>query len=76
MLGPVAEDLVNPLQTFRKLLSENNLGFDLAYLEHLNHLPIHLAYENSTTAIIERIPKFIDRRLLCPAWFACAYWCR
>lgn len=32
--------------------------------EHLNHLPIHLMVENSTTAIIERSPKILFDRLI------------
>lgn len=32
--------------------------------EHLNHLPIHLVKENSTTAIIERSPKILFDRLI------------
>lgn len=32
--------------------------------EHLNHLPIHLAKENATTAIIERSPKILFDRLI------------
>ena len=69
MLGPVAvkQDLVitcyKPSST---LLTENNNGFDTwkFILEHLNHLPIHLAFGNSTTAIIERSPKILFDRLI------------
>lgn len=69
MLGPVAvkQDLVitcyKPSAT---LLTENYNGFDTwsFVLEHLNHLPIHLAFENSTTAIIERSPKILFDRLI------------
>lgn len=69
MLGPVAvkQDLViTCYKPSEKLISENNLGFDTwsFILEHLNHLPIHLAYENSTTAIIERSPKILFDRLI------------
>ena len=32
--------------------------------EHLNHLPIHLVKDNSTTAIIERSPKILFDRLI------------
>ena len=32
--------------------------------EHLNHLPIHLLKDNSTTAIIERSPKIVYDRLV------------
>lgn len=32
--------------------------------EHLQHLPIHLAKENATTAIIERSPKILFDRLI------------
>lgn len=32
--------------------------------EHLHHLPIHLAIENTTTAIIERSPKILFDRLI------------
>ncbi|WP_430972018.1 DNA methyltransferase [Sunxiuqinia rutila] len=32
--------------------------------EHLHHLPIHLAKENATTAIIERSPKILFDRLI------------
>lgn len=32
--------------------------------EHLNHLPIHIIKENSTTAIIERSPKILFDRLV------------
>ena len=32
--------------------------------EHLNHLPIHLVKDNSTTAIIERSPKILYDRLI------------
>jgi DNA modification methylase len=69
MLGPVAvkQDLViTCYKPSEKLLSENNHGFDTwsFILEHLNHLPIHLAYENSTTAIIERNAKILFDRLI------------
>ena len=32
--------------------------------EHLNHLPVHLLKDNSTTAIIERSPKILFDRLI------------
>lgn len=32
--------------------------------EHLNHLPVHLVKDNSTTAIIERSPKILFDRLI------------
>ena len=32
--------------------------------EHLNHLPVHLKKDNSTTAIVERSPKIIFDRLI------------
>lgn len=32
--------------------------------EHLNHLPIHLIVDNSTTAVIERNPKILFDRLI------------
>jgi hypothetical protein len=32
--------------------------------EHLNHLPVHLAKENATIAIIERSPKILFDRLI------------
>jgi len=33
-------------------------------VEHLNHLPIHLVVENSTTSIVERSPKILYDRLI------------
>jgi 16S rRNA G966 N2-methylase RsmD len=33
-------------------------------VEHLNHLPIHLTIDNSTTAIVERSPKILFDRLI------------
>ena len=47
------------------LITQNsNIGVWDFVEEHLNHLPIHIAKDNATTAIIERNPKILYDRLI------------
>lgn len=67
----VKQDLVitcyKPSSEFDEIFKEHK-NTDMAVWdfveEHLNHLPIHLAKENATTAIIERSPKILFDRLI------------
>ena len=73
MLGPVAvkQDLVitcyKPSDEFIKNF-EVNSSLDVSIWsfveQHLLHLPIHIIFGNSTTAIIERSPKILFDRLI------------
>lgn len=47
-----------------KFNHEKSLAIWDFVIEHLNHLPIHLVKENSTTLIIERNPKILFDRLI------------
>ena len=67
----VKQDLViscyKPSSEFDKKFKENKNSPKAVWnfvQEHLEHLPIHLARENSTTSIIERSPKIIYDRLV------------
>ena len=67
----VKQDLIiscyKPSSEFDKKFKENknpNIAVWDFVIEHLNHLPIHLVKENSTTAIIERSPKILYDRLI------------
>jgi DNA modification methylase len=67
----VKQDLViscyKPSSELEKKAKNNDLSvFSLWDFvnEHLNHLPIHILKENSTTAIIERSPKILYDRLI------------
>lgn len=69
MLGPVAvkQDLViTCYKPHEKLTVVSNLDKDTwdFVLNHLNHLPIHVLSNNSTTAIIERSAKILFDRLI------------
>lgn len=67
----VKQDLViscyKPSSVFDQKFKQNQ-NTDVAIwdfvVEHLQHLPIHLKKENSTTAIIERSPKILFDRLI------------
>ena len=67
----VKQDLIiscyKPSSEFDKKFQQNSHS-DVAIWdfveEHLNHLPIHLVVDNSTTAIIERSPKILFDRLI------------
>jgi len=67
----VKQDLIiscyKPSSEFDKKFQEDKgteIGIWDFVEEHLNHLPIHLVKDNSTTAIIERSPKILFDRLI------------
>lgn len=67
----VKQDLIiscyKPSSTFDEKFKQNNQSavaiWDFVE-EHLQHLPVHLEKDNSTTAIIERSPKILFDRLI------------
>ncbi|MDD2475932.1 MAG: DNA methyltransferase [Dysgonamonadaceae bacterium] len=67
----VKQDLViscyKPSSKFHEIFRDNQLSNVATWdfiEEHLNHLTIHIATDNSTTAIIERSPKILFDRLI------------
>jgi DNA modification methylase/transcription elongation factor Elf1 len=66
----VKQDLVitcyKPSEEFENKFKATEAGIAIYNFinDHLNHLPVHLKKENSTTAIVERSPKILFDRLV------------